>query len=87
MTEDEVEDLRRHPLVDPLDDRKIILDPARIRVLWSNGDVDVLQEIATPKMNLEQMAPMIVVVLWKIWDNRDERGNVGDCIDIGDCLG
>jgi hypothetical protein len=30
VAEDEIENLSRHPLVDPLDDGKVILDPARI---------------------------------------------------------
>jgi hypothetical protein len=30
LAEDEIEDFCRHPLVDPLDDGEVILDPARI---------------------------------------------------------
>ena len=63
LTEDEVEDLRGHAGVDPLDDGEVVRDPARI--VGTRGGVggDVISKIAAPEVNLEQMAPMVVVVL------------------------
>jgi hypothetical protein len=59
VAEDKVEYLRGHPLVDPPYDSE---DPRA----ENGGDDDVIQEIAAAEMNLEEMVPMVVVVLRKI---------------------
>jgi hypothetical protein len=46
ITEDEIEDLGGHPLVDPLDDGEVILYPMRIRRLGNGVGIDVAEEIA-----------------------------------------
>jgi hypothetical protein len=46
VTEDEIEDLGAHPLVDPLDDGEVVLHPARIRGLGDGVGADMAEEIA-----------------------------------------
>ena len=60
--EDQIEDLGAHPLVDPLYNSEIIFEPARIRGTRGGVDVDVPKKIATSEMDLEEMAPVIIVV-------------------------
>lgn len=64
--EDEIEDLGAHPLVDPLYNSKIILNPAGIRGRRRDAEVDVRQEIAATQVHLEEMPPMIVIVFGEI---------------------
>jgi hypothetical protein len=66
VAEDMVQYIRGHPLVDPQDDCEVVLDPTRIRESGTGGDDDVIQEVAVAEMDLEEMAPKVVVVLWKI---------------------
>jgi hypothetical protein len=66
LTENEIENLRGHACVDPLDDGEIICGPAS--VVRTRGGVggDVVTEVAAPEVNLKEVAPMVVVVLGKI---------------------
>jgi hypothetical protein len=62
LPEDEVEDLRGHPRVDPLDDGEIILYPARIIRARDGVGGDVSAQIAATEVDVEEMTPMVVVV-------------------------
>ena len=61
--EHQIEDLGAHPLVDPLYHSEIIFNPAGIRGAWRSAEVDVSQKVAAAKVDLEKMAPMVVIVL------------------------
>ena len=63
LSEDKIEDLRGHTSVCPLDDGEVVCGPSRI--VGARGGVggDVVSKIAAPEVDLEQMAPMVVVVL------------------------
>ena len=69
---DQVEELGGDPGVDPLDDGEVVLDPARIVGPRRRGEVDVIAEAAATEMNMEEVPPMIKVLLGEIEDDRDE---------------
>ena len=75
---DQVEELGGDPGVDPLDDGEVVLDPAWIGRPWCRGEVDVIAEAAATEMNMEEVAPMVEVMLGEIKDDRDEGGDVGN---------
>jgi hypothetical protein len=77
LAEDEVEDLGGDTRVDPLDDGEVVSNPARISGAWNGVVGDVITKAAAPKVNLEEMAPVIVVVLGEIEGNGDKGSNVG----------
>ena len=66
IAEDEIEDLGGDSHVDPLDDSEIILDPLWVMRLRDSGGGDVITEIASPEVDVEEVAPMVVVVGGKI---------------------
>jgi hypothetical protein len=75
---DQVEELDGDPGVDPLDDSEVVLDPAWIGGPWCRGEVDVITEAAATEMNMEEVAPMVKIMLGDIEDDRDEGRDVGD---------
>ena len=75
---DQVEELGGDPGVDPLDDGEVVLDPAWIGGLRHRGGIDVIAEAAATEMNVEEVVPMIKIVLGEIEDDRDEGRDVGD---------
>jgi hypothetical protein len=77
LVEDEVEDLGGDACVDPLDDGEVISNPARISGAWNRVVGDVVTKAAAPKVNLEEMAPVIIVVLGEVEGNGDKGSNVG----------
>jgi hypothetical protein len=83
LIEDKVEDLGGDTRVDPLDDSEVISNPARISGAWNRVVGDVITKATAPKVNLEEMAPVIVVVLGEIEGNGDKGSN----ISYGVCKG
>jgi hypothetical protein len=77
LAEDEVEDLGGDARVDPLDDGEVVSNPARISGAWDGVVGDVVTKAAAPKVNLEEMAPVIVVVLGEVEGNGDKGSNIG----------
>jgi hypothetical protein len=77
---DEVEELGGDAGVDPLDDGEIVGDPAWVGGLGNRGCLNVVTETATTKVDVEEVAPMIVVVGTEVEDDGDKRGDIGDCI-------
>jgi hypothetical protein len=77
LAEDEVEDLGGDTRVDPLDDGEVISNPARISGAWNGVVGNVITKAAVPKVNLKEMAPVIVVVLGEIKGNGDKGSNIG----------
>jgi hypothetical protein len=75
---DQVEELGGDPGVDPLNDGEVILDLAWIGEPWCRGKVDVIAEAAATEMNMEEVAPMVKVMLGEIKEDLDERRDVGD---------
>ena len=63
---DEIEDLCGDSHVDPLNNGEIILDPLRIMKLRKRVIGNVRAEIASPKVDVEEVTPMIIVVSSKI---------------------
>ena len=63
---DEIEDLCGDSHVDPLNNGEIILDPLRIRKLRKRVVGNVRAEIASPKVDVEEVTPMAVVVGRKV---------------------
>ena len=63
---DEIEDLCGDSHVDPLNNGEIILDPLRIMKLRKRVVGNVRAEIASPKVDIEEVTPMIVVVSSKV---------------------
>jgi hypothetical protein len=63
LAEDEIEDLVGYAGVDPLDDGKVVCNPARISGAWNKVVGDVVTKTTAPEVNLEEMAPVVVVVL------------------------
>ena len=61
-----------------MDDGEVILEPAWIGGPRCRGEVDVIAEAAATEMNMEEVAPMVKVMLGEIEDDRDEGGDVGD---------
>ena len=59
---DEIEDLRGDSHVDLLNNGEIILDPLRIMKLRKRVIGNVRAEIALPKVDVEEVTPMVVVV-------------------------
>lgn len=59
---DEIEDLCGDSHVDPLNNGEIILDPLRIMKLRKRVVGNVRAEIASPKVDVEEVTPMVVVV-------------------------
>ena len=59
---DEIEDLCGDSHVDPLNNGEIILDPLRIMTFRKRFVGNVRAEIASPKVDVEEVTPMIVVV-------------------------
>ena len=59
---DEIEDLCGDSYVDPLNNGEIILDPLRIMKLSKRVVGNVRAEIASPKVDVEEVTPMVVVV-------------------------
>jgi hypothetical protein len=58
----EIEDLCGDSHVDPLNNGEIILDPLRIMKLRTRVVGDVRAEITSPKVDVEEVTPMVVVV-------------------------
>ena len=58
----EIEDFCGDSHVDPLYNGEIILDPLRIMKLRASVVGDVRAEVASPKVDVEEMTPMVVVV-------------------------
>ena len=58
----EIEDFRRDSHVDPLNNCEIILDPLQIMKLRASIIGDVRADVASPKVDVEEMTPMVVVV-------------------------
>jgi hypothetical protein len=63
LAEDEIEDLSGDTRVDPLDDGKVVRNPARFGGAWNGVVNDVVMKTAAPEVNLKEMAPVVVVVL------------------------
>jgi hypothetical protein len=63
LTEDEIEDFSRDASVNPLDDGEVVRKPARIGGAGNGVGGDMITKAAAPKVNLEEMAPVVVVVL------------------------
>jgi hypothetical protein len=63
LTEDEIEDLGGDAGVNPLDDGNVIRNPARIGGAGNGVVGDVVRKTAAPEVNLEEMTPVVVVVL------------------------
>ena len=59
---DKIEDLCGDSHVDPLNNGEIILDPLRIMKLRKRVVDNVRAEIASPKVDVEEVTPMVVVV-------------------------
>ena len=59
---DEIEDLCGESHVDPLNNGDIILDPLRIMKLRKRVVSNMRAEIASPKVDVEEVTPMVVVV-------------------------
>ena len=59
---DEIEDLCGDSHVDPLNNGEIILDPLRTIKLRKRVVGNVRAEIASPKVVVEEVTPMVVVV-------------------------
>jgi hypothetical protein len=77
LAEDEVEDLGGDARVDPLDDGEVVSNPAGISGAWNGVVGDVVTKATAPKVNLEEMVPVIVVVLGEVEGNGDKGSNVG----------
>jgi hypothetical protein len=77
LAEDEVEDLGGDTRVDPLDDGEVVSNPARICGVWNRVVGNVIMKAAAHKVNLEEMALVIVVVLGEIEGNGDKGSNIG----------
>ena len=58
----EIEDFCGDSHVDLLYNGEIILDPLRIMKLRASVVGDVRAEVASPKVDVEEMTPMVVVV-------------------------
>ena len=58
----EIEDFCGDSHVDALNNGEIILDPLRIMKLRASVVGDVRAEVASPKVDVEEMMPMVVVV-------------------------
>ena len=63
---DEIEDLCGDSHVDRLNNGEIILDPLRIMKLRNRVVGNVRSEIASPKVDVEEVTPMVVVVSSKV---------------------
>ena len=63
---DEIEDLRGDSHVDPLNNGKTILDPLRVMKLRKRIVGNVRAEIASPKVDVNVVTPMVVVVSSKV---------------------
>jgi hypothetical protein len=63
LTEDEIEDFSRDTGVNSLDDGEIIRNPARIGGARNGVSGVMITKTAAPEVNLEEMAPVVVVVL------------------------
>jgi hypothetical protein len=63
LTEDGIEDFSRDAGVNPLDDGEVVRKLARIIGAGNGVGGDVITKAAAPKVNLEEMAPVVVVVL------------------------
>ena len=63
---DEIEDLCGDSHVDPLNNGEIILYPLRIMKLRKRVVGNVRVEIALPKVYVEEVTPMVVVVRRKV---------------------
>jgi hypothetical protein len=63
LAEDDIEDLGGDTRIDPLDDGEVVRNPARIGGAWNGVVGNVVTKTAAPEVNLEEMAPVVVVVL------------------------
>ena len=63
---DEIEDLCGDSHVDPLNNGEIILDPLWIMTLRKRVVGNVRAEIASSKVDVEEVTPMVVVVSSKV---------------------
>jgi hypothetical protein len=77
LAKDEVDDLGGDTRVDPLDDGEVVSNPARISGAWNGVVSDVIMKAVAPKVNLKEMAPVIVVVLGEIEGNGDKGSDIG----------
>ena len=59
---EKIEDIYGDSHVDPLNNGEIILDPLRIMTLRKRVVGNVRAEIASPKVDVEEVTPMVVVV-------------------------
>jgi hypothetical protein len=80
---DKIEELGGNPSVYQLDYREIVLHPASIGRPWCRGWVDVVAKTAKTKMDMEEMAPMVIVVDSEIKRDWNNWGDVDDCICEG----
>jgi hypothetical protein len=62
----EIEDFRGDSHVDPLNNGEIILDPLRIMKLRASVVGNMIAEIASPEVDVEEVTPMVVVVSSKV---------------------
>ena len=63
---DEIEDFCGDSHVDPLNNGEIIFDPLRIMNLRKRVVGNVRAEVASPKVDVEEVTPMVVVVSSKV---------------------
>jgi hypothetical protein len=49
-----------------LDDGEVVLDPTRITWVRDGVGGDMFKEVASTEVDVEEMAPMVVVVGWEI---------------------
>ena len=66
VTVDEIEDFCGDSHVDPLHNGEIILDPSRVMKLRKRVVGNLRAEIASPKVDVEEVTPMVVVVSSKV---------------------
>ena len=73
---DEVEELGVDAGVDPLDDGEITGDPAWVGGLRNGGRLDMVMQTAATKVDMEEVAPMVVVVGAEVKDHGYKRGDI-----------
>ena len=75
VLDDEVEQLGGDARVQPLNPGEIFFEPTRIVRLGRRGVGDVVKQRAEAEVDLEQVAPVVVVPAMEITNNGDEGGN------------
>jgi hypothetical protein len=79
----EIENFGGYLRIDRLDNGKIIFNPLGIMVAGDSIGGNMGAKIASPKMNIKDMATMIVVVGGEIERDRDERTDISNCVSEG----